>query len=476
VSDTDGPARPEDGSTAPSYQQLVAMVAERDEVIAELRVAVTELTRRVAELEARLGADSSNSSTPPSAEGLRKKPATPRRRGGRKGKQPGDPGRHLAQTAEPDEIVEHIPERCSGCGDDLADADVVGTTRRQVFDIPPVRLRVTEHRAQRRRCGCGYTTAGVFPAEARSPACYGPGVRAVIAYLAVYQHLPVDRTARLLTDILGAPVSTGTVAAVAGHAAEAVAPAVDVIRRYLIAAGVVHVDETGARVAGRLHWVHVAATAMYTLLTVHTRRGKDATDAAGVLPAFAGVAVHDGWAAYRRYSDIDHGLCNAHHLRELVAAAEAGHEWAEHLAEVLRYAHRQVTAAKAAGRDRLADDIAASIAARYDGHLAQAADGDGDKTKAAALARRLARHRADVLRFTVDFAVPFDNNQAERDLRMVKVQQKISGCWRTLPGAEAFCAVRSYIATARKHDINILDALRDAFTASPWLPPAPAAT
>ena len=461
---------------APSYEQLVAMVAERDAVIAELRVQMAELARRVAELEARLGADSNNSSTPPSAEGLRKKPATPRRRGGRKGKQPGDPGRHLAQTPTPDEIVEHTPQQCDGCGDGLAGAEVVGTARRQVFDIPPIRLRVTEHRAQRRRCSCGHTTAAAFPPEATAPACYGPGVRAVICYLAVYQHLPVERTAKLLTDILGAPVSTGTVAAVAGQAAEAVVPAVDVIRRYLIAAGVVHVDETGARVAGRLHWVHVAATALYTLLTVHTRRGKDATDAAGVLPAFTGVAVHDGWSPYRRYTNLAHGLCNAHHLRELQAAAEAGHTWADHLAEVLRYAHRQVTAARARGDTSLPADIAASIAARYDGHLAQAADATAGLTnnKPAALARRLARHRADVLRFTVDFTVPFDNNQAERDLRMVKVQQKISGCWRTLPGAEAFCAVRSYIATARKHDIAILDALRDAFAGSPWLPPAPA--
>lgn len=449
------------------------MLAERDAVIAELRGQVIELARRVAELEARLGADSSNSSQPPSSEGLRKKPATPRRRGGRRGKQPGDPGRHLAQTADPDEVVEHAPAACGGCGGDLGDADVVGVARRQVFDIPPLRLSVTEHRVQSVRCGCGHVTAAAFPAEATAPACYGPGVRAVICYLAVYQHLPVDRTAKLLADLLGAPVSTGTVAAVAAQAADVVAPAVDVIRARLVAAGVVHVDETGARVAGKLAWVHVAATAVYTLLTVHTKRGKDATDAAGVLPAYHGVAVHDGWAPYRRYPDLVHGLCNAHHLRELQAAAEAGHDWAEHLAEVLRYAHRQVTAARARGDTRLPTDVAASITARYTGHLAQAADATrGHKSKVAALARRLDRHRDDVLRFTADFAVPFDNNQAERDLRMVKLQQKISGCWRTLAGAEVFCAVRSYIATARKHDANILDALRGAFAGDPWLPPA----
>lgn len=473
VSDADDGVRREGGSVAPGAGQLAAALDAAVARIVQLETINAELTARIVELEARLGADSSNSSTPPSAEGLRKKPATPRRRGGRKGKQPGDPGRHLAQVADPDEIVEHAPDRCGGCHGDLDGAQVIGEARRQVFDIPPIRLRVTEHRAQRRRCACGHTTAARFPAEATAAACYGPGVRAVIAYLTVYQHLPVDRTARLLADILGAPVSTGTVAAVTGQAAEAVTPATDVIRQRLIAAGMLHVDETGARVAGRLHWVHVASTALYTFLTVHTRRGKDATDDAGVLPAFRGVAVHDGWAPYRRYTKATHGLCNAHHLRELQAAADAGHTWAGDLGDVLRYAHRQVDAARARGDTRLPDAVAASIAARYSGHLAQAADATaGRKTKAAALARRLVRHRDDVLRFTVDFAVPFDNNQAERDLRMVKLQQKISGCWRTLTGAEAFCAVRSYTATARKHDINILDALRAAFVGQPWLPPA----
>jgi transposase len=449
------------------------MLAERDTRIAELERVNAELVERMAELEARLKADSSNSSLPPSREGLGKKPARPRRKGGRPGKQKGDPGRHLARVADPDEIVEHTPAVCEGCDGDLDDAQVVGATRRQVFDIPPLRLRITEHRAQRRRCACGHVTAAAFPDEATAPACYGPGVRALIVYLAVHQHLPVDRTAQLLADVLDAPVSTGTVAAVSSQAAARVAGAVEAIRARLIAAAVAHFDETGARIAGRLHWLHVAATALFTLLTAHVKRGKDATDAAGVLPRFGGVAIHDGWQPYRRYSDIAHGLCNAHHLRELQAAAEAGHDWAADLAEVLRYAHRNVVAAKAAGQTRLPDEILASIHARYDGHVAQGIDATrGRRSKPAALVRRLARHRDDALRFAVDFAVPFDNNQAERDIRMAKLQQKISGCWRTLAGAQAFCAVRSYTATARKHGINTLDALRDAFAGQPWMPPA----
>ena len=471
---SDDVAGPEDGSAALSYEQLAAALAEALERIAQLERINAELVERIAELEARLKADSSNSSRPPSQEGLGKKPAQPRRRGGRPGKRRGDPGRHLAQAADPDAVIWHSPAQCEGCAGDLDDAPVVGVARRQVFDIPPLRLRVSEHRAQRRRCTCGHVTAAAFPDEATAPACYGPGVRALITYLAVHQHLPVDRIAQLLADVLGAPVSAGTVTNVMAQAAERVAVAVAVIAARLAAAPVAHFDETGARIAGRLHWVHVAATGLLTVLFAHPKRGKEAIDAAGILPRFTGVAVHDGWASYRSYDKAAHASCNAHHLRDLQAAVEAGHDWAEHLAALLRYAHKQVAAAKAAGRDKLPADIGASIRARYDGHVTQGLDATAgrSKTDAARLARRLRATRDDTLRFTADFAVPFDNNQAERDLRMTKLQQKISGCWRTLQGAEAFCAIRSYTATARKHGINTLDALRDAFTGKPWTPPA----
>jgi hypothetical protein len=319
-------------------------------------------------------------------------------------------------------------------------------------------------------------TAAAFPDEATAPACYGPGVRALIVYLAVYQHLPVDRTARLLADVLGAPVSTGTVANVIAQAAGLVTAAVAVIAARLRAARVVHFDETGARIAGRLHWVHVACTGLLTLLFAHPRRGTEAIDAAGVLPGFRGTAVHDGWAPYRGYDKATHASCNAHHLRDLQAAAEAGHDWAARLADVLRYAWRHVSAAKRSGRDTLPADVLASIRARYDGHVAQGIDATVNQPKSdpARLARRLARHRDDTLRFTTDFAVPFDNNQGERDIRMTKLQQKISGCWRTLEGAQTWCTLRSYTATANKHGINPLTALRGAFTSQPWTPPATA--
>ena len=463
----------------PRERELVALVAQRDRVIERLEA-------RVGELEARLVQNPRNSSRPPSSEGYAK--PTARRRlegeGGtrrRPGKQPGAGGKHLAQTADPDEVVWHSPGGCAGCGGDLSDAEVVAELVRQVFDIPEPRVRVVEHRVLRRRCGdCHATTAGRFPAEAVAPACYGPRVRALIAYFSVGHFVPVDRCTQILDEAFGVPVAAGTVATVVAETAANLAPFVERARQALVDAGVVCVDETGARIAGRLGWIHVASDARVTLLSAGQRRGKVGSDAAGVLPNFAGVAVHDGWAPYRGY-DCAHALCNAHHLRELQAAAETGQQWAAHLAETLRVAHRAVKTAKAAGATSLEPQLLAAINARYAGHIAQGHDANPPRktrrrSKAANLLARLDERREQVLRFTVDFAVPFDNNQAERDLRPVKLAQKVSGCWRTMTGAERFCTTRSYIATLRKHRLKLLDGLARATLGDPWLPPTAATT
>jgi transposase len=327
---------------------LEATVAVQAAIIAELRAAhaaqaqaIAALEARVAELERRLGRDSSNSSKPPSSDGLRKPTRTKQRRGEQAedrrqpGKQPGAPGAHLAQVPQPDQVIWHVPDRCGGCGGELANAVVVGVESRQVFDLPPLRLSVSEHRAERRRCACGTTTQAAFPAEARAAACYGPGMRALCGYLLVHQHLPVDRAAQLLADVLGTPVSTGTLAGLLAEGAAGLEGFGQVVREQVAAAEVAHFDETGARVAGRLHWVHSASTGSLSLFTVHPRRGKVAMDTAGVLPGFHGVAVHDGWSPYWRYQ-VTHALCGAHLLRELDAVTcEPGQGWAAGMAELL---------------------------------------------------------------------------------------------------------------------------------------------
>ena len=476
---------------------LEATVAVQAMVIEQLREANARLVEanaalvaRVAELERRLGKDSSNSSRPPSSDGLGK-PRAPRqqRRGGGRapGKQPGAPGAHLAQVPDPDEVVVHRPVVCGGCGGDLTLAPVAGVEARQVFDLPEVRLWVCEHRAERRACACGHVTAGGFPGVARAAACYGPGVRALGAYLGVWQHVPVERAIELLGDGVGVDCSAGWLAGMVAEAARGLGGFVERVREQLTRAEVAHFDETGARVAGRLHWVHSASTPLLSLFTVHPRRGVAAMDAAGVLPGFGGVAVHDGWSPYWRYQGATHALCAAHLLRELEGVAELpGQGWAAELAEWFTITCAKTTDARDSGADRLEATVLAGLQDRYDHILATGRAANplpprppgrrrrSRRSPAVRLLGRLDTHRGEVLRFLEDLRVPPTNNLAERDIRMVKLQQKISGCWRTLDGAQAFLTVRSYVATARKHGINPLITLRQLFEGDPWLPtPAP---
>jgi transposase len=456
-------------------------------LIAALTAQIEALTARVAELEARLAKNSRNSSKPPSSDDPFTKPP-PRslrgKSGRRPGKQTGRPGARLEPRCDPDERVVHVPERCGGCGGDLADAPVVGQERRQVFDLPPIRLRVVEHRAQRRRCGCGVVTAALFPAQASAPTCYGPGVAALGGYLLARQHLPVARAAELMSDCLGAPVSTGWLAGLVPSAANRLEDFVATVRAQLQDAPVAHFDETGARVAGKLGWIHVAATDKLTAYHRAPARGESSMNLGGVLPGFNGVAIHDGLTSYRHY-DVAHGLCNAHHLRELAALEETlgrhGVVWPAAMSELLVELNTAVNRAKDAGKTGLPAVKLAGYRRRYRAVITQAwqahppppPTGKQGRPKlgvAGSLVRRLDIYQDDVLRFATNFTVPFDNNQAERDIRMIKLQQKISGCWRTEPGADAFLTVRSYLSTARKHGRNALDVLHDLFEDNAWIP------
>jgi transposase len=301
----------------------------------------------------------------------------------------------------------------------------------------------------------------------------------------VRQHIPIARVAELLRDAYRIPVSTGTIVAMVKQGAEMLDAFLASLRDTITQAGVVHVDETGLRVDASLHWVHSASTALLTLYHLNTRRGTIAIDAMGVLNRLTGVVVHDGWTPYRKYVNVTHALCNAHHLRELDGAAETeGQQWATEMVAFLADTWQQVLAAKATGATSLTADDLATIRTRYTtiiatGHTANPAHaptgrrGRPKKTKPANLLARLDTYANDVLRFATDFNVPFDNNEAERQIRMVKVQQKISGGFRTQSGATAWLAIRSYLATAIKNGINPLAALQQLTTANPWMPPTP---
>jgi transposase len=448
---------------------------------AELRTELVDLKRRLAQ-------NSSNSSRPPSSDGLSKPaPKSLRRPSGRKpGGQEGHPGGHLAQVGVPQEVVDHVPLVCTGCQGDLDDGHDVGHLARQVFDLPEIRMRVCEHRALRRRCVCGHETTAAFPAAITAPAQYGPRVRALGLYLVSFQHLPYARAAQLLSDWIGAPISTGTLATFVAQGAEDLQPFLDEVHARITAAPVAHFDETGARAEGRLRWLFCASTEQLTFYSLHEKRGFDGLDHAGVLPRFTGVAVHDGFKPYRRYANVTHALCNVHHLRELLGVIEPNPDdpqqaWAVHMDRLLRDLHACVQRTRACGRDWLDPAELAGYRAAYaqiithgnqqnpPGATPTGKRGVIKQTPARNLLTRLDRDREDVLRFAHDFAVPFHNNRAERDIRMIKLQQKISGCWRTLTGAEHFLALRAYLSTASKNNQPITRVLTALAMRDPWL-------
>jgi transposase len=460
----------------PSYEELTALVVRQAERIEQLEAEVAELRRQ-------LGQNSRNSSRPPSSDSpfVKPSPKSLRRKSGRKpGGQPGHPGSTLALVANPNERKRHEPGPCGGCGADLADAPQVGVERRQVFDLPPVSVRVTEHQLIARRCTCGTTTSGAAPEGVVAPVQYGPQITAIILYLYVGQFLSRKRTAQALAELFGTPISEGTVATMTERAAAGLDEFCDVVRDRLAQAEVAGFDETGLRVAGTLHWVHCARTTKYTLITCHPKRGREGIDDAGVLPRFRGVAVHDAWAPYDTYLDAEHQLCCAHALRELQAVTdttdpEAEWCWATQAGDALVAIQKLVDDAIAAGADTI-DPAALSEQIRFYhsavqiGITSTTARSNPVMRKHNALAHRLADRQDDYLRFTTDWRIPPDNNGSERDIRMIKLRQKISGCLRSLSGAQQFCAIRSYLSTAAKHGRNFFEVLVMLTTNRPWLP------
>jgi transposase len=471
------------GDGRPSYDELAALVVHQAAVIEELRAEVAALRAENAELKRRWGMDSTNSSKPPSSDSPFAKP-TPkslRRKSGRKpGGQPGHPGSTLALLDNPNERERHEPGPCTGCGSSLIGAPEVGMERRQVFDLPPITVRVTEHQLIARRCVCGTTTGGTAPEGVTGPVQYGPRITAIILYLYVAQFLSKKRTAQALAELFGTPVSEGTVAAMTRRAAEGLDEFCAQVGDRIAAADVAGFDETGLRVAGTLHWVHCARTDKYTLITCHAKRGREGIEDAGVLGRFRGVAVHDAWAPYDTYLEAGHQLCCAHALRELQGVSDAAPEdvdwcWATQAADALVAMQRLVTQAVTAGAESVEGDALTEQVELYRSAVQIGINQTAGRTsetmkKHNALARRLRDRQDDYLRFTRDWRIPADNNGSERDIRMIKLRQKVSGCLRTLVGARQFCVIRSYLSTAAKHGRRLFDSLVVLAEGRPWLP------
>jgi transposase len=469
-------------------------VQDKDRLIVRLFAVIEDLQTRVAllesenrELRGKLSKNSQNSSKPPSTDGYKKpKPKSLRKPSGKKsGGQQGHTGARLERVEQPDHTIIHPLANCQECGHSLKQRPISGHRSRQVIDLPPLKLEVTEHRVELKVCpDCGCQNEATFPAEAKTSVQYGSRIKSLLVYLNQYQLLPYERTVQLAEDLFSQTISQGTLYAWNTACFEHLESTEKRIRQAILASEVVHFDETGLRSKGKLHWLHVAGTEQLTLYGLHARRGTEAMLDLGILEHYTGTAVHDHWKSYFTFS-CNHSLCNAHHLRELTYLAEQDKQvWARSMIALLLEAKK---ASESMPENCLAKNSSelVSILLRYDALIEKglAQDipppatksktktrGRAKQSRAKNLLDRLRDFKDQVLAFLVHPRVPFDNNLGERDIRMAKLKQKISGCFRGQDGGTFFARIRGYVSTLRKNDLNILDGIQSAFDKSPILP------
>ena len=482
----------EDIHTAFEQGEAVVMALFHD-----VAAQVTELAQQLAkqgallhELQARLAKSSRNSSKPPASDGYGKVKRTESlRKSGDKppGGQPGHDGQTLLASECPERVEIHEVPRCTHCQAPLAALASVGYEERQVFDIPAIRIEVTAHRAEIKVCpACGKANKGTFPASVTQAVQYGPAVSTWASYFTNQHHVPVERTTEIFADLVQHRVSEATVLKASEQLERCIEPSTTAVKARLRDAAVLHVDESGLRVVGKLHWLHVASTERLTSYEVHAKRGHEAMEDAGILRAFKGTAVHDHWKPYFTYDACTHALCNAHHLRELrFIDTQYQQPWAKVMAELLLEIKAAVAATPAPAM-RLSPPELEGFATRYDAVVQAGFEANPAPRPTTAgegkprgrpkhpppvnLLIRLRDFKGEVLAFMSDFRVPFDNNQGERDIRMVKVKQKVSGGFRTLEGGKRFGRIRGYLSTARKNAKNVFEAIRDAFDGNPFIP------
>jgi transposase len=466
-----------------SRENLLAFIQYQGEEIELLKRQNAELEARLEKLERQLAKNSSNSSKPPSSDGLKKaKPKSRREKGKRlTGGQHGHEGKTLKMVTVSDKFIVHALEICSQCQADLSRVAAVSVVKRQVFDMPPMRLEVTEHQAEVKVCPCcEQRNRAAFPEDVKAPVQYGANILAHAVYLNSYHLIPLARVREWFADCLGQALSEATIEKALAQFATAVAPSLDRIYEGLTRSQTVHFDETGFRIANQLAYLHTACTDWLSYYIVHCKRGDEAMLDMGVLPKSHGWAVHDGLKAYFGFETVRHALCNAHHLRELEFAFEQYEAtWAKSMQSLLLEMKEQVE------KQSLSATVLSQLERRYEQLLKEGFEafpiqdrppkhqGQFAQHPVTNLLIRLRDYRAAVLAFLYHPEVPFDNNLAERDLRMMKVQQKISGCFRTWAGAEVFAALRTYLATARKQGLSMLKAAYLAFIGSPFIPAIP---
>ena len=467
-----------------AYEAGEATVRALFEVQAKV---IRALEARIQALEDQLAKNSRNSSKPPSSDGLKRpKPKSRRQKSGKpSGGQKGHVGYRLEPVEKPQHTEIHRVLECQRCHTDLAGVAMRKVEKRQVFDLPEVKLEVTEHQAEVKTCPvCGEINQAAFPEGVTQPTQYGPRLRAQMVYFNAYHFIPLARTAEVVGELYGQPIAEDTVATAVVEVARRVEAVNEQVKTYLVETETpVHFDETGARVKGTLEWMHSASTEQATFYAIHPKRGSDAMDAIDILPERHGWSIHDAWQPYFKYPEAKHGLCNAHLVRELVFLIEhCSQAWAKDFLSLLTNMKEKVDAAKTQGQSILSTLQVLVFEQVYDwiverGERANpppvrqpSQRGRLKQSPARNLLDRLKIYKNEIMAFVYDFAVPFDNNLAERDIRMVKVQQKVSGGFRSDDGAHVFCQVRSYISTARKNGQRVLDVLYQALTGTPYVP------
>lgn len=470
---------------------LKAACAQKDQRIEELEGLLKRALLRIDELERRAAKDSRTSHKPPSSDGLKHRLKSRQKKSKPSGGQPGHQGHALQQVEKADEVITHRPEHCEKCQHELAAIEGQCRERRQIHDLPEIRLRVIEHQVEAICCpACQHVTTAHFPVAVSAPAQYGPRMQAFAVYLSQFQLLPMGRIQELCVDLLGCHLSEGTLVNWIGQAAKTLEPTILTLKQLLLWSHINHVDETGARISGLLHWFHVLATPWLTLYAWHRKRGKAAINQIGVLPEYKGRLIHDRWVSYDGYS-CEHSLCGAHLLRDCLRVAEHDKQaWAQDMYELLLCMRLVADDFRASGAKAVPKSVRDELVLQYfeilrQGYVQQQTgrapstappsqtwvpkkQGRPKQTDAKNLLDALLKRAEQVLAFLDDLSVPFTNNLAERDLRMIKVQQKISGTFRSEEGATAFCAIRSYLSTMRKQGRSMLQALAAVFEGSPF--------
>ena len=458
-------------------------------LIEQLLATIAKHEERIKSLEERLNKNSRNSSKPPSTDAYASKKPTPKSRRQKSGKKVGGQKGHLGTTLKmvdnPDEIVIHEVNQCSNCHTSLEDDVAKDYERRQIFDIPPVQLYSTEHRGEIKICPkCGCINIAEFPDNVTQHVQYGPRIRASAVYLHDYQLIPYDRSCELLSDVYGCEISPATLIRAENECFEGLEQYENEIKDALIRSNVLQCDETGMKIYGIRHWLHVACTAKITYYFAHQKRGSEAMNDMGILPNYNGVIIHDFWKAYYKYL-CDHGLCDVHLLRELISISDNyEQEWSEEMMNLLlvikacvdetRETSDSLTAKQIIDFERMYDHITKKGLEEnpppLDFDTKPKKRGRKKQTKPKNLLDRFVNYKGDILRFMHNLEVPFDNNLAERDVRMTKVQQKISGTFRSVQGARNFCRIRGYISTMKKNKLSVIDAIDAVFNGKPFVP------